>query len=113
MQQTHKLEHAMTLHRTRGLLLIAAFLLHGAIATAQSLPQGNSGIASRYPGDREIVSDPAVIFADDFEWYTGTSGLTGSGKWSNYYQASNTRIATGTGSVYAGAKALEFTSRNQ
>jgi hypothetical protein len=109
MHQTHQREQAMTLHRTRDLLLVAAFLLHGAVATAQSLPQGNSGIAARYPGDKEIVADPAVIFADDFESYTGTSALTASANWSNYYQASNTRIATGTGSFYAGAKALEFT----
>jgi len=73
------------------------------------LAAGRFGYCLTLPGDKEIVSDPAVIFADDFEWYTGTAGLTGSGKWSNYYQASNTRIATGTGSVYAGAKALEFT----
>ena len=29
-----------------------------------------SGIAARYPGDKNIASDPAVIFADDFESYT-------------------------------------------
>ena len=28
------------------------------------------GIAAAYPGDKNIASDPAVIFADDFESYT-------------------------------------------
>lgn len=31
------------------------------------LPQGNQGIASRYPGDRGIEDDPEVIFVEDFE----------------------------------------------
>src|SRR4029453_848314 len=31
------------------------------------LLQGNTGIASRHPGDAGIGSDPDVIFADDFE----------------------------------------------
>ena len=38
-----------------------------------TLPDGTftgSSIASRYPGDKNIASDPAVIFADDFESYT-------------------------------------------
>ena len=30
------------------------------------LPEGNSGIASKYPGDRGIGHDSAVVFADDF-----------------------------------------------
>jgi hypothetical protein len=33
-------------------------------------PIDGSGIASRYAGDRNIASDPAVIFADDFDSYT-------------------------------------------
>jgi hypothetical protein len=71
------------------------------------LPQGNNGLAARYPGDVGIASDPAVIFADDFESYSGASGLTA--RWSNASQGSGVRIATESGNVYAGGKALEFT----
>ncbi len=35
--------------------------------SASMLPQGNSGIAARYPGDVGIDKDPAVVFHDDFE----------------------------------------------
>jgi len=65
-----------------------------------------SGIAARYPGDKNIGSDPAVILADDFESYTSASELWN--KWDNVYQPRNIRIATETGNVFAGHKALEF-----
>ena len=48
-----------------------------AVLSAAPLPSGNSGIAARYPFDAGIASDPAVIFADDFESYSGAAGLTG------------------------------------
>jgi hypothetical protein len=75
-------------------------------ATPTTAP-ADSGIAARYPGDKNIASDPAVIFADDFESYTSPSQLTS--KWSSAYQPSNLRIATEQGNCYAGGKALEMT----
>jgi hypothetical protein len=65
-----------------------------------------TGIAAHYPRDKNIASDPAVIFADDFESYTSPSQLTN--KWDNAYQLRYTRIATETGHFFAGRKALEF-----
>ena len=44
------------------------------------LPEGNTGIASKYIGDFGIDKDPAVIFHDDFE-----SGNLH--KWDDFYQA--------------------------
>lgn len=79
-------------------------------ALAQVLPEGNTGLASRYPGDVGIASDPAVVFADDFESYTSASGLTT--RWTRTFQAA-ARIATEPSNVYAGAKALEFTLPQQ
>lgn len=70
-----------------------------------------SGIASKYPGDQGIAADPDVIFADDFESYSQASQL--SQKWDNFFQQSQTRIATESQNVYAGAKALEFTLPQQ
>jgi outer membrane biosynthesis protein TonB len=72
-----------------------------------ALPQGNNGIAAMYPGDKNIQNHPDVLFNDDFESYTSATQLTT--KWNGYYQANNTRIATEAGTVYAGAKSLEFT----
>jgi len=76
---------------------------------AQSLPQGNTGIAARYPGDAGIGADPAVIFFDDFESYTGTAGLTATGRWNQAFQTSNLRLATEPGNFFAGGKSIEFT----
>jgi len=61
---------------------------------------------ARYPEDKNIASDPAVIFADDFESYTSASQLTT--KWNGAYQLQNIRIATEAGNCFAGSKSLEF-----
>ncbi len=87
------------------LLLLGLALI--AVTSAAPLPDGTSGIAARYPADAGIASDPAVIFADDFESYSSVAGLTS--KWSDAYHTANIRIATEPGNVFAGAKALEFT----
>ena len=71
------------------------------------LPEGNTGIAARYPGDVGIGSDSAVIFADDFESYREATDLTS--RWNETYHAANIRIATEPGNVFHGARALEFT----
>jgi hypothetical protein len=96
---------------TRGLVcfsLLLGFGLSGAgTASAQSLPEGNTGIAARYPGDAGIGSDSSVIFADDFESYSSAAGL--SSRWNNLYQTSNIRIATESGNVFSGSRALELT----
>jgi hypothetical protein len=84
--------------------LVSGLVLFGATAT-DPLPTGNSGIASRYPSDKGIGSDPAVIFADDFESYSDASGLTS--RWDEAYH--NIRISTEAGNFSSGAKALEFT----
>jgi hypothetical protein len=80
-------------------------------ALAQVLPEGNTGLASRYPGDVGIGSDASVVLADDFESYTGASGLTS--RWTRVFQTAHTRIATEPGNYYAGSKAVEFTIPQQ
>jgi hypothetical protein len=69
------------------------------------LPEGDNGIASKYPGDVGIQNDQSVIFADDFEAYNNASGLTIN--WSHFYHAANTRIDTEH--FYTGSRSLEFT----
>jgi hypothetical protein len=75
-------------------------------AAPPNLPSGDAGIASRYPNDVNIKSDPAVLFFDDFESYTSVSQLTGSGNWNNYYQGSN--LALDTATRLGGAKSLRM-----
>ncbi len=91
---------ALSLSLVLGLTLIGG-------TSAAPLPDGNSGIASRYPSDAGIGSDPAVIFADDFESYSGAAGLTG--RWNQAYHTANIRIAAEAGNVFGGGKSLEFT----
>lgn len=71
------------------------------------LPIGKTGIASNYPGDRNIQNDPRVLFTDNFESYT-TSSQLGS-KWNDWSGPATTRISTEPGRVYSGLRALEFT----
>ena len=69
-------------------------------------PSDGSGIASRHPGDKNIASDPAVIFADGFESYTSPNQLTNN--WDAAYHLANIRIATEPNNVFSGNKSLEF-----
>jgi hypothetical protein len=84
----------------------AASLASVIIFLTFSAKGADSGIAARYPGDKNIGNDPAVIFADDFESYTDPTQL--KSKWSVVSQ-NGLRIATEFGNYYAGAKALEIT----
>lgn len=66
----------------------------------------NNGIAARYPGDKNIASDPAVIFTDDFESYTTPDQA--KIRWGNGNGTQRMRIATEANHVYSGRKAIEF-----
>lgn len=83
----------------------------GGVTGTSPLPQGNNGIAARYPGDVGIASDPDVIFADDFESYKQTSDL--QTKWTYYYQTQDVALTTTAADVYAGKQAVEFTIPQQ
>jgi hypothetical protein len=71
-----------------------------------ALPEGDTGIASMYPGDIGIEGDSAVIFADGFETYSQASDL--NQRWDAVYQNQHIRIATEAANIYSGSKALEF-----
>ena len=93
------------IRRSRFVSFSAVITFLTASATPTTVP-ADIGIAARYPGDKNIASDPAVILADDFESYTSPSQLTT--KWTGAYQMANLRIATEAGNYYAGDKALEM-----
>lgn len=79
--------------------------------TASDGGPATSGIAAAYPGDHGIQGHPSVIFADDFESYSSADGLWQ--RWDNVFQMSQTRIASESGDVFAGAQSLEFTLPQQ
>lgn len=72
-----------------------------------TLPEGDTGIAAKYPGDRGIERDPQVVFHDDFE------GGNLRQKWDNVFHEANTRIADEPENVNGGRRALEFTVPQQ
>jgi hypothetical protein len=74
------------------------------------MPAGN-GIAAKHPGDVGIATDPAVIFADDFESYAKASDLNKT--WDAVYQNQYVTITTDPKNVYAGKQAVEFTLPQQ
>jgi hypothetical protein len=68
-------------------------------STVAPLPEGNNGIAAKYPGDRGIEKDPAVVFADDFE--TGDMD-----KWDTHYGSPH--ITHEAENVHSGKTAVEM-----
>ncbi len=97
--------------KTLPLLIVRAVLTLATVlalcpAVGSAAPIDGSGIASRYPGDKNIASDPAVIFADDFESYTSPSQL--NTRWDGAGPLANLRIATEPGNFFSGGKALEM-----
>ena len=73
-------------------------------ALAQQLPEGNSGLASKYLGDVGIESDSDVLFADDFESHKTKANL---GRiWTTYYN--KTRLAQEKENAFMGNQSIEF-----
>ncbi len=76
-------------------------------APSGSLPEGDSGIAAKHPGDVGIDTDTDVIFADDFESYGKPADL--NQRWDAVYQNQYVGLTTVAANVLAGKQALEFT----
>ncbi|MGE0787918.1 MAG: hypothetical protein AB7S26_19745 [Sandaracinaceae bacterium] len=75
-----------------------------------SLPSGNTGIASRYPGDVGIGADDDVIFFDDFESYGSGADLDTNWNAGVYWNAD---IESDPTHVLAGSQSLRFTAPQQ
>ncbi|MFO0887746.1 MAG: alpha/beta hydrolase [Isosphaeraceae bacterium] len=78
-----------------------------AVRGTEPLPEGHNGLAARYPGDRGIADDPAVLFHDDFERGDPAE------RWDMAYHRANIRITEEPGSVQGGRRALELTVPRQ
>jgi len=93
-------------------LIVAALWLAWALEaggqeTATPLPEGDSGIAAKYPGDVGIERDPAVVFYDGFEDCNQTEDL--KKKWNYLVWRENRRLITDDpNNVHSGKRAVEF-----
>ena len=95
--------------------LVTAALSFGWAAAARCqestppapLPEGNNGLAAKYPGDVGIEKDPAVIFADGFE--TPNTSVDLRKKWDVVFQEDTVRVAAEPENVFSGKKAVEMT----
>lgn len=81
--------------------------LSNQAAGLERLPEGDAGIAAKYPGDKGIAQNPAVLFHDDFE--VGRP----SDKWNMAFHQERIRLATEPENVHGGKRALEFTVPKQ
>lgn len=89
-----------------GKRLLAVILVLGPVYSEDSpgearrtaLPEGDAGIASRYPGDRGIEKDPAVVFAETFESVRSMAEL--KQRWDN---VKNAQIMSFSADVPAGS----------
>ncbi len=96
-------------------IAMALFLfVAGADSSAEkhvTLPEGNAGIAAKYPGDKGIDKDPAVLFADDFERTSSVADLRK--KWDVLTHNANLSIHEGAGHKHGGGKSLLMTIPKQ
>jgi hypothetical protein len=82
-----------------------------ATMAGSPLPSGDTGIASKYPGDVGIEKDPAVLFHDGFEDCACPADL--QKKWSGVFGEHGMRITEEAANIHGGKKALEFAMPQQ
>lgn len=70
----------------------------------RSLSEGQQGIAAQYPDDIGIGSDPAVVFADDFEGWGGDGTQKPADKWHGIRKNKTSRTRAIAGSVMTAGK---------
>ena len=82
-----------------------------AAPTVAPLPEGDTGLAAKYPGDAGIEKDPAVILHDDFEDCAKPKDV--HKKWGVVFHDENISIAEEAANVNHGKRAVEFTLPKQ
>jgi hypothetical protein len=75
------------------------------------LPEGNTGLAAKYPGDVGIEKDPAVVSHADFEDCRTASDL--HSRWDAVVHEGNMSIAEEAANVHAGKRSVKFTVPRQ
>ena len=81
-----------------------------AAPTLTPLPEGDNGIAAKYPGDAGIERDPAVIFYDGFEGFQDDTVVASpepqkGNKWDSVIHT--VRITREPETIHSGKKAME------
>jgi hypothetical protein len=97
-----------------GWTLLTFMILARTVAVGQTasfvplprLPEGDTGIAAKYPGDSGIENDPEVLLHDDFESYAEPADL--HTRWNVVSHEVNMRIAGEPAGVYSGKRSVEF-----
>ena len=92
-------------------LLFALPTAGGADTPPPSLPEGNTGLAAKYPGDVGLEKDPAVVFHADFEDCRTTADVFR--KWGVMYNGEHIGITEEPANVNSGRRALEITIPQQ
>lgn len=95
--------------RIGALITLVAMASAGTELSAENdevLPEGNTGIAARYPGDEGIGGDAAVLFADDFEGHSTVSGMQST--WEVLVNSANLSLVRDAGKVHDGDQALQL-----
>ena len=92
-------------------LLVALPVAGGEGSAVPSLPEGQTGIAAKYPGDAGIGKDPAVLFHDDFEDCRTPADV--SKKWDVMYNGEHVSITEEPANVSGGGRAMEMTVPQQ
>ena len=96
-------------------LVLTFLMLAGAMAAAGQtaasaalprLPEGDAGIAAKYPGDAGIERDPAVLLHDGFEEDAEPADV--HKKWNFVMGEGMMRIAEEPANVHYGKRAIEF-----
>jgi hypothetical protein len=86
----------------------------GTFAFADSggaLPEGEAGIAAKYPGDKGIEGAPGVLFAEDFEHCSSVADL--SPKWDVLTNQTHLSIADDSANRPGRGKSLQMTIPQQ
>ncbi|NOX53918.1 MAG: hypothetical protein GXP27_05660 [Planctomycetes bacterium] len=73
----------------------------------EELPEGETGIAAKYPDDKGIERDPAVLFAEDFENCSSPADLRA--KWDVLIHQRNMSIADEDAGTSGGRRSLLVT----
>jgi hypothetical protein len=97
-----------------GLLVVfrlSAIAAEPSTVKLEKLPEGKAGLAAKYPGDKGVAQDPAVLFAEDFENCSSIVDI--KKKWDNVVHESNLSIAEGASHELGGRKCLLMTIPKQ
>jgi len=92
--------------KSRTMVFMLALAVSTSFSAQTPLPSG-AGLAANYAGDNGIAANPAVLFHDNFEGYSGSSiSWSDIGGWGNVYGTLS--ITRSAAEVHAGAQSVKI-----